>query len=275
MPASRRRARAAALALAVCSSLLAALLVHSGAGGRAAGRLLPLERRSPAAARAGVAPSLRTPGGLSRGETPQFVLLTNDDAVFNDTHSLISHVIGGRHANGCPLAFTLFAMLSGTWPYDDRPTDCALLKDLWQRGCEVADHGVSHVSLLAGSAARDERLDRARWGSVPAQQVAREILGGRELLSSRCGIPAAAIVGHRSPYLEQAGAAVRAVLHRHSFLYERRARPPAPPVAHSAPGTAHASSTPRATPARAAAPSLSRTVAPFLKALATDCGRLT
>ncbi len=50
-------------------------------------------------------------------------------------------------------------------------------------------------------------------------QVREEILGGRAAVAA-CGIPAASIVGWRTPYLKE-NPAVRTVLHNSGFLYDR------------------------------------------------------
>lgn len=87
------------------------------------------------------------------------------------------------------------------------PADCNLLSELYNRGNEIADHTVTHTSLLG----------------LDAAGLEREILGARSELAA-CGIPEEDVVGLRAPYLETK-TEVRQLLHENGFLYERCAGP--------------------------------------------------
>ncbi|EFN58774.1 hypothetical protein CHLNCDRAFT_140524 [Chlorella variabilis] len=135
------------------------------------------------------------PGGLSAAQTPQFVLLTVDDAVYCPAKDLITAVTEGRQtADGCPLAATMFTML--------RNTDCKAVRDLWRAGYEIADHTLDHKRLVG--------QDRS--------YVESEVVGARRQLAE-CGVPEQDIVGFRAPYLF-VDPQLREVLHENGFLYD-------------------------------------------------------
>ncbi|KAL4439995.1 hypothetical protein ABPG75_002996 [Micractinium tetrahymenae] len=143
-------------------------------------------------------PSLMPPGGLPPAATPQFVLLTHDDSIPSSSHAMLKSLTAGkRTASGCPLVGTLFVC---TQCYAQN--NCEAVRDLWASGFEVADHSVNHQQMLDWS----------------MEQVRDAILGGRAAVAA-CGIPAASIVGWRTPYLK-ANPAMRAVLHNNGFLYD-------------------------------------------------------
>jgi hypothetical protein len=144
----------------------------------------------------------------------------NDDSIFSLSHQHLRTAIDGKESNGCPVVATLFTLVEDNEPFDGHGTDCALLRDLHTRGCEIAAHTVSHISLLAGSKIRDERLEQQRWGTLPRSQVAAEIQGSKQHLHARCGIPSADVVGFRAPYLEGNLTDIHAVLQDAGFLYD-------------------------------------------------------
>ena len=83
------------------------------------------------------------------------------------------------------------------------PADCRALKQLYDRGYEVACHTVSH-KRLAGEA---------------REFVEREAVEGRRQLAA-CGVPERDIVGFRAPFLD-VDPQLRGVLHHAGFLYDR------------------------------------------------------
>lgn len=145
-----------------------------------------------------VAPSLRAPGGLGPAATPQFVLLTHDDSVSHETHAMMQSLTAGkRTASGCNLTATMFVCTNCF-----AQTDCALVRDLYDGGYEIADHSINHQQM-------------ADWS---LEQIRSEVVGGRAAVAA-CGIPARDIVGWRTPYL-QSKPEVRSVLHNNGFLYD-------------------------------------------------------
>lgn len=55
-----------------------------------------------------VAPSTSAPGGLQPAQTPQFVIISHDDSIKEDTHNMLVSLTDGKTANGCPVTLTLF-----------------------------------------------------------------------------------------------------------------------------------------------------------------------
>ena len=80
---------------------------------------------------------LSIPGGLSAEQTPQFVLLTWDDAVNDLNKEFFSRLFSGRtNPDGCPSVATFY--VSHEW------TDYGQVQDLYSRGHEIASHTITH-----------------------------------------------------------------------------------------------------------------------------------
>ena len=72
--------------------------------------------------------------------TPQFVLLTHDDATAGLSTSLFQQAVGGsKNPNGCTLPVTYFTMQGGS--------DCEIIKQRWQAGDEIAGHSLTHQQM--------------------------------------------------------------------------------------------------------------------------------
>jgi hypothetical protein len=82
------------------------------------------------------------------------------------------------NSNGCPAPVTWFTTTDGT--------ECALIKQLYAKGDEIADHTMSHPQIDAGA-------------SVAVRQ--KEIIGARTYLNETCGVPLERIAGYRSTFL--------------------------------------------------------------------------
>lgn len=108
-----------------------------------------------------------------------------------------------EHSSGCRLLRLCRATPPSTTRLPPLSADCNLLSELYNRGNEIADHTVTHTSLLG----------------LDAAGLEREILGARAELAA-CGIPEEDVVGLRAPYLETK-TEVRQLLHENGFLYER------------------------------------------------------
>ncbi|PRW60004.1 polysaccharide deacetylase [Chlorella sorokiniana] len=142
--------------------------------------------------------SLTSPLG-SGGKPPQFVLFTHDDAVAEDTHTLMLAVTDGQKSatNDCPAVATMFVTTA------NGANDCELMMDLYNKGYEIADHTLSHLSV------RGKKYS----------EVSNEIVGLRDQLVKQCGVPKDDVVGFRAPFLET-DETVRKVLADNGFLYE-------------------------------------------------------
>ena len=85
-----------------------------------------------------MAPSTSARGGLQPSQTPQFVLISHDDAIKVNTHTMMRAISDGKSAGGCPVVATMFV----TRPHT--ANDCELTLDLYTSGWEIAHHTVGH-----------------------------------------------------------------------------------------------------------------------------------
>ncbi|CAB3400850.1 unnamed protein product [Caenorhabditis bovis] len=124
------------------------------------------------------------PGGLHPKETPQFVILTFDDAVngktFPDYKDLFEHDVI-KNPNGCDVKATFF--ISHEW------TNYDAVNWLVQKNMEIASNSISHMSL--------EHEDTNRW--------LNEMDGQRRILAKFGGVPEESIIGIRAPQLALGG----------------------------------------------------------------------
>ena len=123
------------------------------------------------------------PGGLSQHQTPQFVLLSFDDAVNDLNRDFYKRLFDTKRVNpnGCPIAATFF--VSHEW------TDYSQVHHLYSSGHEISSHSVTH----SHPSGRGESL----WGL--------EIGGQAELLSRHALVESDHIRGVRAPFLETGG----------------------------------------------------------------------
>ncbi len=128
---------------------------------------------------------------------PQIVLLTFDDSVTTASLARVMRVLNSRlNPNGQPIKATFFVSLDSTY-------DPASIRQLYDAGCEIAVHTMSHSTGEAASL--------TRWR--------QEIAGCRHTLARLCDIPEGEIVGFRAPFLQPNDAAFR-VLAERGFLYD-------------------------------------------------------
>ncbi|KAK0041215.1 chitin deacetylase 8 [Biomphalaria pfeifferi] len=138
---------------------------------------------------------------LTLEETPQFVLLTFDDAVTISVYSsvyrklLIDNYWNLYNPNNCSIKSTFFI----THNY----TDYSLVQTLYDYGHEIADHTVNHVS-----------------NTDLYSEVYSEIVGLRDLIVNKTKIKPDDIKGFRSPYLKIMGDTQYDVLRSNKFLYD-------------------------------------------------------
>ncbi|KAI3424258.1 hypothetical protein D9Q98_009612 [Chlorella vulgaris] len=116
--------------------------------------------------------SSKAPTSIANGDLPQFIVLTNDDAITVVSQPIILNVTE-RHTNknGCKMPATWFVSIEYTDP--------ALVKQVYTRGHEIATHTINHV----------------------ANPNASQIVGARDWLVKTAGIPKADVVGFRAPFL--------------------------------------------------------------------------
>ena len=131
---------------------------------------------------------------LARGQQPQIVFLTFDDAVGGQITPYYRRLFrpDRLNPNGCPISMTLFISHDNT-NYDD-------VKEFFDKGMEVAVHSVSHSHLTP-------------------QTFAMEASDMKDNLV-RAGVPADKITGWRSPFLEVEGDTQFSNLSSLGFTYD-------------------------------------------------------
>ena len=139
---------------------------------------------------------LSIPGGLSPEQTPQFVLLTWDDAVNDLNKDFFSRIFSGRiNPDGCPSLATFY--VSHEW------TDYGQVQDLYSLGHEIASHTITHSH---------PPHDQERW--------ALEVVGQAKLLAELGNVKPEDVKGMRAPFLQTGGDDMFTVLREFDFLYD-------------------------------------------------------
>ncbi len=141
--------------------------------------------------------SPQLPSGLSRSETPQFVVITFDDALHETASDLTEQIAGQQHSNpnGSIVPFTYYVSTNYT--------NYHLVQQRYAQGHEIAVHTMTHTT--------DTQTSYDVWRA--------EIVGAREALSNIAEIPLADVVGFRAPFLQHSDLST-AVLHEEGFLYD-------------------------------------------------------
>ncbi|KAJ3048636.1 hypothetical protein HK097_010365 [Rhizophlyctis rosea] len=117
-------------------------------------------------------PSIIPPGGLAVSNTPQFVLLTFDDAVNTITMPLEQSVTKSKNPNGCSMPATFYVSTDYT--------NYHFLQTLKAAGHEIAIHTMTH----------------------PGNANRSEIDGCRKAINAYSGVSLSTIRGFRAPYLQ-------------------------------------------------------------------------
>jgi len=137
------------------------------------------------------------PGGLSPDQTPQFVVLSFDDAVNDLNRDFYRRVFNSRvNPDGCPIAATFF--VSHEW------TDYSQVHELYQGGHEMSSHSVTH-SQPSGRGVLG-------WG--------QELGGQAQLLSTHGLVEPEDVAGVRAPFLETGGDPMFTAMEQFGFLYD-------------------------------------------------------
>lgn len=140
---------------------------------------------------------LSIPGGISPDQTPQFVLLTFDDAVNDLNNDFYSRLFQGRtNPNGCDSTATFY--ISHEW------TDYGQVQDLYSKGHEIASHTITHSHPTS--------FDQEMW--------AREVVGQAELLVQLGNVAPGDVRGMRAPFLQTGGDTMFSVLKEFGFMYD-------------------------------------------------------
>ena len=148
-------------------------------------------------------PGRDIPGGLSKGDTPQIVLISFDDAINEQNMHFYKELYENeslRNPNGCPISFTFF--LSHNW------TDYDMVRTLYDAGHEIASHSVTH------------RLPHSWWAEASYEDWRKEISGQRTNIHEQTQIPTEEIRGSRAPFLQIGGDTQFSVLSNDNFTYD-------------------------------------------------------
>ncbi|XP_023937311.2 chitin deacetylase 8-like [Bicyclus anynana] len=126
------------------------------------------------------------PGNLEPRNTPQFVLLTFDDAITElNTQTYRSIIYRRTNANKCPIGVTFFM--------HHEYTDYIMVNELYNQGFEIALHSISH------------RIPQDFWRYASYEELMREIGDQKQQIAFFANIPANTIHGVRSPFLQMSG----------------------------------------------------------------------
>ena len=187
--------RAAAL---VGVFLAAALLAPNGARAQASTAGMPYMCPATCTLPTCHCASLEPPGGLPRSETPQFVLVTFDDAIQtrieDDAVELMMR--GIRNPGGRPVHRTYFAQ--SIW------TNIPAAQRVLAAGHEIANHTLHHTTSVNST----------------EEEWTRQLDGLDAFMRDTVGVPAGKVVGMRAPFLATNDAMWNVLARRRGMLYE-------------------------------------------------------
>lgn len=153
------------------------------------------------------------PGRLAPSDTPQFVVLTFDDAITVSNIDYYSHAFDGRrNPDQCNVSATYFVSHEYTNYY--------LANQLYRKGHEIALHSVSH------NATTDY------WKSATVATLTAEFGDEREMIAHFAKIPKEELRGIRLPFLQMSGEASFEMLQAEGLMYDYSW----PTIHHRAPG---------------------------------------
>lgn len=164
--------------------------------------------------------SSQIPGNLTLNETPQFVLLTFDDAItIGNIEYYRSALTNRTNSDGCPVAATFFVSHEYTdYSLVNLKNDLyAILiinlilnqvNQIYSHGHEIALHSISHSASTE------------YWRTMNLTQMTEEFAGERHLISKFANIPLNAIQGIRLPFLQMSGDNSFEMLNRENILYD-------------------------------------------------------
>lgn len=141
------------------------------------------------------------PGGLQAKDTPQFVLLTFDDAITVNNIAYYREAFANRVNNdSCPVCATFFV--------SHEYTDYSLVHEMYSSGHEIALHSISHSA------------DTQYWQSASVKQLTDEFAGERKMLETFAKIPAKHVQGLRMPFLQMAANNSFQMMRDNGFTYD-------------------------------------------------------
>ncbi|XP_053620303.1 chitin deacetylase 8-like [Plodia interpunctella] len=141
------------------------------------------------------------PGGLAARDTPQFVILTFDDAVNNINIETYRDIIyNRRNTNNCTAGATFYV--------NHEYTDYQRVNELYNQGYEIALHSISHVT------------NQTYWAEATYEDMALEFGEQVEQMAHFANIPADSVKGIRIPFLQMTGNASFQVMADYNLEYD-------------------------------------------------------
>lgn len=145
--------------------------------------------------------SMDIPGLLMPSNTPQFVVLTFDDAVTITNIDFYRKAFNGRlNPNQCPVSATFFM--------SHEYTNYQLVHELYSKGHEIALHSISH------NATTDY------WKKATNKTLSLEFGGQREMAAHFANIPKEDIRGIRLPFLQMSKEASFQMMAEEGLMYD-------------------------------------------------------
>ncbi|XP_028177106.1 uncharacterized protein LOC114364947 [Ostrinia furnacalis] len=145
--------------------------------------------------------STNIPGNLEPRNTPQFVMVTFDDAVNIINIETYRDLLYGRtNANGCSAG--------GTFYVSHEYTNYQLVNELYNRGYEIALHSITH------------KTDQEYWRTATTEDMMKEFGDQRKQMELLANIPISEIHGIRSPFLQLSGNATFQVIKEAGLTYD-------------------------------------------------------
>ncbi|KAL4716750.1 hypothetical protein ACJJTC_001906 [Scirpophaga incertulas] len=145
--------------------------------------------------------STSIPGGLDPKDTPQFVMVTFDDAVnVLNTETYRNVLYNRRNQNGCPVGATFYVC--------HEYTNYQLVNELYNNGFEIALHSITHQTPLT------------YWAEATKEIMLKEFGEQRVMMSHFANIPIDEIQGIRMPFLQMPGNASFEVLAESGMTYD-------------------------------------------------------
>ncbi|KAL0860476.1 hypothetical protein ABMA27_009857 [Loxostege sticticalis] len=145
--------------------------------------------------------STSIPGNLSPRNTPQFVMVTFDDAVNIINIQTYREVLYGRtNINDCPVGATFYV--------SHEYTNYQLVNELYNSGFEIALHSISH------------RTPQTWWQNATVEDMKLEFADQRLQMQQFGNIPRDAIRGLRKPFLQLSGNSTFQMMKESGITYD-------------------------------------------------------
>ncbi|KAL4434794.1 hypothetical protein ABPG77_005321 [Micractinium sp. CCAP 211/92] len=152
------------------------------------------------------------PGNLTADEIPQFVLLSHDNALNNQSYNLMVQLLGSKmQSDGCRVPITWFAMRYHS--------DCSAGKSALQSGDELAMQANRFDPTDPFNATDPSPHYNSRDPVTGKPSVEIEITMSRKWWNEDCGVPIRDMIGYRSQNYYN-NPPIRQTLSKDGYLYD-------------------------------------------------------